>query len=1178
MLRWRFKRDLALGLSFLCLSAAFITSGVTSAIDGDIEVEVGILPMLTITTPTRVRIVLEPGGPATVAEMPVYIATNNQTGLHAAIALDKVSDGVHDTVLRSLVNEIDANYMLEPLEESIVNIRDFPIDRWGCTFAEDMRYEGLNTSDKPTIRYLTHNPSANEKRTFLCAARASKFQVAGLYSNTIMMTAVPNVIPDTISTITYMQEINETVIASMETDQSYQLVDGRDKKIYWVTKLRDGRVYMSQNLDYDLEAKTDGSELNEWGNLYPENSETAYDEPKSKLYKDGGNLVFDVDTNTYIDSSTLAFNSEKRHYHIGSFYNIEASNRSIDDNGDEEASFFDASGYCPFSWTVPGSLTTANLFGADFMIDLESAYYSDIVSTLYLAPMGYIDTSGNLVGVGETSYYIGNARSSAGRLPGHMDALDSRTALTVGDSYSASYSFIPDTQGGFIRCMAVPGRRYAIVFKNASNSVDLGNGSKPEFEQATMPDGIDVTTYDTEYSFNTNTLTPENIPDGYTFLGWTTDENSRTKATVTGAAKLGSTQEVITASDQGSNEIELTLFPAWEHNYAEPVLSIEDNDTEIRTINDITYMQDITPKIVSNTPYNTIKQLIDNRDNKRYWVRKLADGNLWMEQNLDLSFDEPRTLTPEDTNTNSTITLSNSDESVYQSHSGEGLSLSVDDVNYLVEDSQLWRNVFGSKYNRYTLLAGSDEVSEDTGDYSESICPRGWRLPSASNVSDVFYRDNYSEKSSYLFSGTALATATPPNKLSATSANPDLIQVGEPAISYTQNLSSTGVTNSNYSNYADNSYIRGTGRDTGSSSIHTISIPGATELHVEVYHNGESCCDYFYVYQGDNTNIMLTGKAVGSSSDYGIHDYGNVSYYVNKTTVVVPGDTVSFGFKSDSGGNGYGYYAIVTGYAALPQIEGEPLIVFRSFNQTDDNYYLESLNARCVASGKKAEEKTLQHISTMQEMRPSICAATPVGTEVQLKDTRDDQTYFVRKMSDGKCWMVQNLAYGKVRSNSLTSLSTDLLDKVNVSYVPSVVNSNIGHLQPAIGKSDDVVTIEYGYPIAQIDDIPINSYFRKYYSGIYYNYSAASLGLEGLGSICPRGWRLPTGNDTLIPDENFSREELGEVYTNGEKVEYNGKVYLTSTFDEENHIITLSDGSQVDADDAYLYPVRCLAR
>ena len=47
-------------------------------------------------------------------------------------------------------------------------------------------------------------------------------------------------------------------------------------------------------------------------------------------------------------------------------------------------------------------------------------------------------------------------------------------------------------------------------------------------------------------------------------------------------------------------------------------------------------MQEMTSSICENSPQLATKQLRDIRDGKYYWVTKLADGNCWMTQNLDL--------------------------------------------------------------------------------------------------------------------------------------------------------------------------------------------------------------------------------------------------------------------------------------------------------------------------------------------------------------------------------------------------------------------------------------------------------------------------------------------------------------------------------------------------------------
>ncbi|MCI8827974.1 MAG: hypothetical protein HFE98_03895 [Ruminiclostridium sp.] len=59
--------------------------------------------------------------------------------------------------------------------------------------------------------------------------------------------------------------------------------------------------------------------------------------------------------------------------------------------------------------------------------------------------------------------------------------------------------------------------------------------------------------------------------------------------------------------------------------------------TTVTKFGGITQMQQMTSTICSNAAINDTALLTDTRDNKKYWVTKLLDGNCWMSQNLDLN-------------------------------------------------------------------------------------------------------------------------------------------------------------------------------------------------------------------------------------------------------------------------------------------------------------------------------------------------------------------------------------------------------------------------------------------------------------------------------------------------------------------------------------------------------------
>ena len=124
-------------------------------------------------------------------------------------------------------------------------------------------------------------------------------------------------------------------------------------------------------------------------------------------------------------------------------------------------------------------------------------------------------------------------------------------------------------------------------------------------------------------------------------------------------------------------------------------------------------------------------------------------------------------------------------------------------------------------------------------------------------------------------------------------------------------------------------------------------------------------------------------------------------------------------------------------------------------------------------------------------------------------DARDYRTYWVQRMPDGRCWMLTNLAYAGGGSNQFGDVVTDLVD--NIVNNNSLTNPNFG--RPA-GANPTT------YPTA-----PSTSTTGIGQYGYLYNWCAAMGNQQGTAacmsaqtplpdpsvSICPAGWRLPTG-------------------------------------------------------------------
>ena len=141
---------------------------------------------------------------------------------------------------------------------------------------------------------------------------------------------------------------------------------------------------------------------------------------------------------------------------------------------------------------------------------------------------------------------------------------------------------------------------------------------------------------------------------------------------------------------------------------------------ETRTISDITNMQDMNKKICANTPLETSATVTDSRDGSTYTIAKLKDGECWMTSNLKLQ----------------NYTVTSADTDVPDGYSYEVPASTLDWANdgYVYEFNKLYvDDTYGGYYTYYVTTAGAPYEDSDIPEHyaTQSICPKGWRLPTA---------------------------------------------------------------------------------------------------------------------------------------------------------------------------------------------------------------------------------------------------------------------------------------------------------------------------------------------------------------------------------------------------------------------------------------------------------------
>ena len=437
------------------------------------------------------------------------------------------------------------------------------------------------------------------------------------------------------------------------------------------------------------------------------------------------------------------------------------------------------------------------------------------------------------------------------------------------------------------------------------------------------------------------------------------------------------------------------------------VFSATTNYVPQNPLQTITYMQEMTPAICNATPTPLPTDtdvpeatLIDTRDNKTYVVRKLADGNCWMVQNLDLDLSTATALTSANTNliTKSTWTPQNNTQTTVGTawaRDGGDVARSMDPGNIYFPNGvgtgtadangnlagsttgEPWEHI-GNYYNWYAATAGTGTAAMTEGQVAtDSICPRGWKLP-----------DNSGSKS-FL------------NLVTTTYGLQD-------------------------NNAAD------------STKILQAPLNFVRDGH---YHwsNGQ------VYHKGTDGQWWSTAAASATSAHY---------LYTNSSRVIPQhADNKGFGFT-----------------------------------------------VRCVA------DNTITGISTMQEMTSDVCAATPTPAasaatvpQATLTDTRDGNTYVVRKLADSNCWMSQDLKLGKMGEDIV--LAPDDSDVDTSTTIPA----------SQIQNTDGILWDDAGvYHVYDRSDNASNGNYYNWYTATAGTGMATMVNSDAPYSVCPKGWGLPS--------------------------------------------------------------------
>ncbi len=259
------------------------------------------------------------------------------------------------------------------------------------------------------------------------------------------------------------------------------------------------------------------------------------------------------------------------------------------------------------------------------------------------------------------------------------------------------------------------------------------------------PNGGTVSPSSEVVALGTSTTLPKPTQAGYVFLGWYTAATGGDKIGDAGATYSPTENITMHAHWQSSPDLfAISTMQEMTSGVCEATTRPDSSATEI----------DSHGSHVNDTNYVPRKTLRDTRDNTNYLVSKLADGNCWMSQNLELKLTKNVAVEAYNFNTDSTYsfipnnTTQTTTGTTWPESGGESRSYAFQNNTYYggtdistpatASTTGEPYEKAGVLYNWYAATAGSGTTTA-TSEVTSSICPKGWRLPANdANASNSF--------------------------------------------------------------------------------------------------------------------------------------------------------------------------------------------------------------------------------------------------------------------------------------------------------------------------------------------------------------------------------------------------------------------------------------------------------
>lgn len=593
--------------------------------------------------------------------------------------------------------------------------------------------------------------------------------------------------------------------------------------------------------------------------------------------------------------------------------------------------------------------------------------------------------------------------------------------------------------------------------------------------------------------------------------------------------------------------------------------------------------------------------LTDSRDGNTYAIAKLPDKGCWMVENLRLDLSKSGSaITSENTNnpTPEFIEEINRNPSSKDEFCTDTTKNCINRINFNtsnidIESESYWSS-YGGYYNWYTATAGNGTFSKNNSKFMVfgDICPAGWSLPTGYGDSGDLTQLDIALGGNGKNATTAAASERwrryPNNLIYSGEFNKNaIITIGETGNYHTANPSDQ--------TRALNLWMRTTAinfNSNGGKKINGHTMRCVYNKHYKIHFDANS--DKMADGEVPDLGVSVGVKTTLPKSPYNIENAESEGYKFIGWNTEADGSGESFDDEGEildlaRAGETVTLYAqwevyrfvdvtvkfvtngiskvslISDEYASFEVTENNTIVKlvsektyrlmvdledgyeFVGYNSTlggvliprpkDSTLYVVSSEASLSASAKVRTTKLY-----LQNMEFSSCSSTPKIAY----DIRDEEPYYIQRLADNRCWMIDNL---RISNENLTEQL-------------SIENTNMPEGSNFTLPESSEIRREYGRPMINTDnknDQP-TSYGTggSKTTGTYYNYCAITAGTvceyespqDAEYDICPAGWRLPTGG------ENGETDILFNAYgRNVSNMRNAASIVLGGWFDSNNIVV-----------------------